>query len=124
MADRTGELWIFDVGSPCAPAHEATVDTSAGGGQAIDVEVSGGWGKPVEGVRVRLRPDGEIFAATERPRFKIDLYSETKRDLPKYGPPLDEFEIVLDGERYRADYEFHGGLRSVGPSPATWREGL
>ena len=81
---------------------------------------------PHEGVQVRLKTEKSVWKADEQPVFKIDLKSEKERILPHYGPPLDDFDVRLDGVWYRRNKsgERQENLRSLGPSPGTSRENV
>jgi hypothetical protein len=106
---HTGTLNAYPFSLPLEPAFRKT--------QSIE------WGEPVDGVRLRLRPNKTVWSIGENPMFQLDIRSDRERVLPHYGPPLDDFDVRLDGVWYRRNKsgEREEGLRSVAPSPATER---
>jgi beta-lactamase regulating signal transducer with metallopeptidase domain len=82
------------------------------------------WGEAADGVRLRLRPNKTVWAERDQPMFRLDTRSDKERVLPYYGPPLDDFDVRLDGIWYRRNALGKLDLRSVGPSPGTERMNL
>ena len=82
-------LWLIG----CSSANTAAVKTPA-------AQAGEEWGKPVEGVQVRLRADKKVWKAGELPIVKADVRNTGQRDL--YLPYCYfQAEVEVDGSSYR-----------------------
>ncbi|HUU21237.1 MAG TPA: hypothetical protein VM389_01760 [Phycisphaerae bacterium] len=80
------------------------------------------WGDPVNGVRVRLRPQKVRWGQGEFPKFRVDVRNAGKEELYDNRGRSDIYELELDGQWYQHMAKVHKAWRPIGPGQT--RDGI